>query len=196
MKDDHKSAWGTIAILILFIIYESFTIVFQFMFLLTGDLIEMGFDILFIVCLVFFYDIDALILLVELIPFIDIIPLFAIYMFMKLATIDQPRKPLIAMDWFNWSRSKEQTTKTSAIPAEPLPKTIPAKDKIILSISDEEKCVICMKPIEHGDEVVMCVNGHLAHVSHIQPWTESMDREYCPVCRVRYPKVLISKTYV
>ena len=46
-----------------------------------------------------------------------------------------------------------------------------------------------------GDEIVTCKNKHPVHISHIKPWTEAMDKEFCPVCRVKYPKVLISKTY-
>ena len=106
--DEKKAGWVTIAVLIGFIIYEAITIVLQFVLFFTSDLIEIGFDIVFIMLLVFFYDIDALILLIELIPFVDLIPLFVIYMIAQLATIDQKRKPLIAFDWFKWGEGERK----------------------------------------------------------------------------------------
>jgi hypothetical protein len=191
MTEEQRAGWGTILVIILFIIYEAITAIFQFVFFITSDLMELGFDLIFILILVFFYDVDALILLIELIPLVDLIPLFAIYMFMKLATLDQPRHPLIEMDWFNMDKAQ-----TSTLAVEPPPKVLPTEDKVFQAVSNEEVCVICMQPLEDLDEIIECPNGHLAHVTHIQPWTEAMDREYCPVCRVKYPRVLISKTYL
>ena len=194
MTDKNQTGWATTVVIILFVIYEVFTIVFQFLFLFTGDLIELGFDLLFILLLVFFYDVDALILLIELIPFVDIIPLFAIYMIMKVATANIPRKPLINMkfNFFKLGKEESQQSRGSEIEASYV---VTEEDKIYQAESNEEVCVICMRTLQDGDEVVTCRNGHLAHVTHIQPWTESMDREICPMCRIRYPKVLISKTY-
>jgi hypothetical protein len=195
--DEKKARWATIAVLIGFIVYEAITIVLQFVLFFTSDLIEIGFDIVFIMLLVFFYDIDALILLIELIPFVDLIPLFVIYMIAKLATIDQKRKPLIAFDWFNWGNGettpkiKEEDVSSGA--AVRAPRKVPPIEKVFHAITNEEVCSICMQQLEDGDEIVSCPNGHLAHISHIKPWTEN--REFCPVCRVMYPRVLISKTY-
>lgn len=191
MTDNKQAGWGTILVIVLFVIYEAFTFIFQFLFFMTSDMIEIGFDLLFIFLLIFFYDIDAIILLIELVPFIDLIPLFVIYMLIKLATIDEPRKPLISMDWLNWD--KKGSNKTSINENQSM--VISPEEKVFYAVSNEEVCVICMQPLEDLDEVIICSNGHLAHVKHIQPWTESMNREYCPVCRVKYPKVLISKTY-
>jgi len=50
-----------------------------------------------------------------------------------------------------------------------------------------------MQELQEGDEVITCDNGHIAHVSHIQPWTH--DKGFCPVCRIPYPKILIAKAY-
>ncbi|NVM31149.1 MAG: E3 ubiquitin protein ligase [Candidatus Helarchaeota archaeon] len=188
--------WATVAVIIGFIVYEAATIVFQFSLLIMGDLIEIGFDLLFILLLVFFYDVDALILLIELIPFVDLIPLFVIYMIIKVSTADEPRKPLISMEFglFKGDKGEEQRFDATDENAHPLG-DITEEEKIYQATSEEEVCVICMQLVQDGDEVITCVNGHLVHVRHIRPWTESMDREFCPVCRVKYPRVLISKTY-
>ena len=193
MTEKQQTGWGTILVIIGFIVYEAFTMVFQFMFLTTSDLMELSFDLVFIMLLVFFYDVDALILLIELIPFVDLIPLFVIYMFMKLATLDEPRRPLVGMDWFGTDTAQSQSNQTSV--SEPRSKVVDPAEKIFHAVSNEEVCVICMQTLQDMDEIVICPNGHLAHITHIKPWTESMDREYCPVCRVIYPRVLISKTY-
>ncbi|MHA1275922.1 MAG: RING finger domain-containing protein [Candidatus Helarchaeota archaeon] len=200
ITDTKKVGWETIAILIGFIIYETITIFLQFILFIASDFIEMGLDLVFIMLLVFFYDIDALILLIELIPFIDLIPLFVIYMLVKIATIDQPRRPLISLDWGNWgvsdSKSIETTTESKDLVEESRPKVVPRVEKVFYAITNEEVCAICMQQLEDGDEIVTCPNGHLAHINHIRPWTESMNRGFCPVCRIMYPRVLISKTYV
>ena len=188
--------WATVVVIIGFILYEAATIVFQFSLLIMGDLIEIGFDLLFILLLVFFYDVDALILLIELIPFVDLIPLFVIYMIIKVSTADIRRKPLISMEFglFKGDKGEEQRFDATDENAHPLG-DITEEEKIYQATSEEEVCVICMQFLQDGDEVITCVEGHLAHVRHIRPWTESMDREFCPVCRVKYPRVLISKTY-
>ncbi len=161
--DEKRIGWGTILVIILFIFYEIATIIFQFIFFLTSDLLELGFDLLFILLLVFFYDIDALILLIELIPFIDLIPLFVIYMLMKIATIDQPRKPLIAFDWSFKSKPKLHSIDET----KDYSKSIDDEEKVFYGNDHEDVCVICMQKLEDGDEIIACPNGHLAHVVHI-----------------------------
>ena len=188
--------WATVVIIIGFIVYEAATIVFQFSLLIMGDLIEIGFDLLFILLLVFFYDVDALILLIELIPFVDLIPLFVIYMIIKVSTADIRRKPLISMEFGLFKGDKGEAQRFDATDENAYPLgDITEEEKIYQATSEEEICVICMRLLQDGDEVITCVNGHLVHVRHVRPWTESMDREFCPVCRVKYPRVLISKTY-
>lgn len=178
---------ATLAVIIGFTIYEIITAVLQFILLIRGDLLEIGFDLLFILLLVLYYDIDALVLLIELIPFIDIIPLFIIYMLYKISTADRPRKPLLDLLFAASGSGKAGPTEKWDVPGE--------KDKIYYGTSEDEPCVICMQSLQDQDEVITCENGHLAHVKHIQPWTEAMDRGYCPVCLTKYPRVLISKTY-
>ena len=177
---------ATLVVIIGFTIYEIITAALQFILLVRGDLIEMGFDILFILLLVFYYDIDALVLLLELIPFIDILPLFIIYMIYKISTAEKPRRPLFDL-LFPVEQGKAVQTGRLDTPDE--------KDKIYRRTSEDEVCSICMQSLQDQDEVIACINGHLAHVKHIQPWTETMDRGYCPVCLTKYPRVLISKTY-
>lgn len=186
MTEQKQISWANVIIILVFIVYETITILFQFVFLLAGDLIEMGFDIIFIIGLVLFYDIDALILLIELIPFVDIIPLFVIYMILKISTTDVARKPLILMDFNLFKEKSLKTTPMGDTASSSLQKVYQAEDA-------DEVCVICMQQLYDGDEVITCSNGHLAHIHHIEPWTAS--REFCPMCRVPYPKVLISKTY-
>lgn len=194
MTEKKQTGWATIVVIILFVVYEVFTMVFQFWFLFAGDLIELGFDLLFIALLVFFYDVDALILLIELIPFVDIIPLFVIYMIIKISTTDVPRRPLVDMKfgWFDWGNENSQEAR---IAGGGTPLMITEEDKVYYADTNAEVCTICMQPLRDGDEVVTCKNNHPVHITHIQPWTEVMDKEFCPVCRVKYPKVLISKTY-
>ncbi|MDD1778743.1 MAG: hypothetical protein LUQ65_11310 [Candidatus Helarchaeota archaeon] len=178
---------ATLGVIIGFTIYEIVTAVLQFILLVRGDLLEIGFDLLFILLLVFYYDLDALVLLIELIPFIDILPLFVIYMLYKISTADRPRRPLLDL-LLKASRS-EKVVPTGNWGV------LGAKDKIYRATSADEVCVICMQSLRDQDEVITCENGHLAHVKHIQPWTEAMDRGYCPLCLTKYPRVLISKTY-
>jgi len=178
---------ATLVVLIGFAIYEIITAILQFILLIRGDLIEMGFDILFILLLVFYYDIDALVLLLELIPFLDILPLFVIYMLYKISTADKPRRPLFDLLFTAGGPGKAVPPSNWNVPGK--------KDKIYRGTSEDEVCVICMQSLQDQDEVITCINGHLAHVKHIQPWTEAMDRGYCPACLTPYPRVLISKTY-
>ena len=194
MSEKPQIGWATITVILGFLIYELFTMVFQFTFLLAGDLIEMGLDIIFIILLVFFYDVDALILLIELIPFVDLIPLFVIYMLLKISTTAEGRNPLFKMS-FPFSNGEESQTQQKSENNHSIgyQEISPGKNKIYLSETGEEVCVICMQQLEDGDEVITCENDHLAHVKHIKPWTEK--REFCPICRVEYPRVLISKTY-
>lgn len=176
---------ATLAVIIGFAIYEIITAILQFILLARGDLIEIGFDILFIALLVFYYDIDALVLLIELVPFIDVLPLFIVYMFYKISTSDRPRKPLIDLLF----PAGEQNKALQMGPADKQAKRYPRNS------TEEDVCVICMQPLQDQEEVINCMNGHFAHVRHIEPWTETMDRGYCPVCLTQYPRVLISKTY-
>lgn len=178
---------ATLVVIVGFIIYESITAVLQFIFLVRGDLIEIGVDLLFILLLVLYYDIDALVLLLELIPFIDILPLFVLYMIYKISTADRPRRPLLDLLFTEGGKGKAvQTDNVDALEE---------KDKIYRGSFGGEVCAICMQSLQDLDQVITCVNGHLAHVRHIQPWTEAMDRGYCPVCLTKYPRVLISKTF-
>jgi hypothetical protein len=158
-----------------------------------SDLFEMGFDLLFILLLVFYFDVDALILLIELIPFIDLIPLFAIYMVMKIAQADIPRKPLINRVWFKWEKKEKDRFPEGRDEQET--RILNSDKKTYHSELIIDLCGICKQELQNNEEIISCVNGHLAHVNHILPWTESLDREYCPICRVKYPRVLISKTY-
>ena len=194
MSEKPKTGWATITVIIGFLIYEIATMVFQFMFLVMGDLIEMGLDILFILILVFFYDVDALILLIELIPFVDIIPLFVIYMIVKISTTEEGRNPLINMSFPFFTGDESDSLQDTLEDTDEIRyEKISSGDKIYYAETGEEVCVICMQELEDGDEIITCENDHLAHVRHIKPWTEN--REFCPICRVKYPRVLISKTY-
>jgi hypothetical protein len=187
MMKQHEIGRATLVVIVGFAIYEIITAILQFILLIRGDLIEMGFDILFILLLVLYYDIDALVLLVELIPFIDILPLFVIYMIYKISTADRPRRPLFDLLFSAGGQGKAvQTGKVDVLDK---------GAKIYLGDHGDEYCVICMQSLQDQDEVITCINGHLAHVSHIEPWTATMDRGYCPVCLTKYPRVLISKTF-
>ncbi|HUX98290.1 MAG TPA: RING-H2 finger protein [Candidatus Deferrimicrobium sp.] len=197
MTERPKLSWGIIAVIIGFVVYEAVTAIFQLLFLIRGDLMEVTFDILFILLLIFFYDVDAIILTIELVPFIDIIPFFVIYILFKVSNPQIKRRPLIAMDWNFWKHLKrERRPSRNSDWSRPQSRVLSSEEKVIIADSSEEVCVICMRPLQDGEEVITCVNGHFVHVDHIQPWTESLDRDICPVCRVKYPKVLISKTYL
>ncbi len=194
MSEKPQTGWAIIAVIIGFLVYEIATMVFQFTFFIMGDLIEMGLDLLFILILIFFYDVDALILLIELIPFVDLIPLFVIYMIVKISAVNEPRNPLISMEFpfFKRKPSDSQSNSTDENNEEGYAEVSPG-DKIYYAVTNEEVCVICMQELQDGEEIITCENDHLAHVRHIKPWTER--REFCPICRVIYPRVLISKTF-
>ncbi len=193
MTEQKQSRRPLVFVLIFFIFYEIFTAVLQFTLFIMSDLFEMGFDLLFILLLVFYFDVDALILLIELIPFIDLIPLFAIYMVMKIAQADIPRKPLINRVWFKWEKKEKDRFPEGRDEQET--RILNSDKKTYHSELKLDLCGICKQELQNNEEIISCVNGHLAHVNHILPWTESLDREYCPICRVKYPRVLISKTY-
>jgi hypothetical protein len=197
MTERVSLSWGSIALIIGFVFYEVITAVFQVLLLVESDLLESGFDLIFIVMLVFFYDVDALILCIEFVPFLDIIPFFVIYIVFKVTNPQIERRPLIAMDWnfIKHLRTKKHPSRNSDW-NQPQSRVLASEEKVILARSNEEVCVICMRPLQDGEEVITCVNGHFAHINHIQPWTESLNKDICPVCRVKYPKVLISKTYL
>ena len=195
MKENRAIEKATLLVIGFFIIYEVITAIFQFIFLIRGELIEIGFDLLFILLLVFYYDIDALILLLELIPFVDILPLFVIYMIYKISTPKRPRRPLLDLIFGPSSDKKAPPLQISPLNMKGQERrVIASKDKIYRANTEKVFCVICMQPLQDMDEIITCDNGHLAHVAHIQPWT-AMDRDFCPLCRVKYPKVLIAKIY-
>ena len=87
MKESQSIGWAHILLIVGFAVYEGITMVLQLILYTTSDLLEIGFDILFILLLIFFYDVDAVILFVELAPFIDIIPLFVEYLTMSSVSI-------------------------------------------------------------------------------------------------------------